>query len=98
MQRVSVLIQEEQRAKECSTELASLRETHIDTFAQLESVKRDLEAVRKEKAMVDAQGQQVCRAVFVSVFVSVFVFVFGLCVRSVYECRMHLSRVCVLFG
>ena len=47
----------EEHAKECSAELVALKEQLVDTVAMLE-------ALRKEKTTLQAQGQQVCERLY----------------------------------
>eukprot|EP00802_Teleaulax_amphioxeia_P006328 Tamp_06332.p1 GENE.Tamp_06332~~Tamp_06332.p1 ORF type:complete len:524 (-),score=158.95 Tamp_06332:174-1745(-) len=53
-ERVEVLMLAEERSKEYSAELATLKEQHVDTVAMLE-------AVRKRNTTLEAQGQQMLR-------------------------------------
>ena len=83
--RVEVLMLSEERAKEYSAELVALKEQLVDTVAMLE-------ALRKEKTTLQAQGQQVCERLCLCLHL--FLYLYLSIYLSIYKTMLYMHRCC----
>jgi hypothetical protein len=75
----------EERAKEYSAELVALKEQLVDTVAMLE-------ALRKEKTTLQAQGQQVCERLCLCLHL--FLYLYLSIYLSIYKTMLYMHRCC----